>query len=85
MGRTRSFRRQGRQEDAPPADAAAEGGEDGEEIPEWCDPTKNMGAWLNYAKIRTICAELGFEDFGPYGGIPTEGEGEEGAEEAAEA
>ena len=82
MGRARKLPRRGRQEEAPPADAA-EGGEGGDEVPEWCDPTTNMGAWLNYKQIRAICGERGFEDFGPYGGIPTEEEGgEEGAEEA---
>lgn len=65
----------------PPEDGAADdaaGGEGGEggDVPEWCDPTKPMGAWLNYAQIRAICGERGFEDFGPYGGIPAEGEGE---------
>merc|ERR1712004_432767 len=59
----------------PPEDAA-----------DWCNPTTEIGAWLNFNKIRVICGERGFEDFGPYGGIPSEeGEGEEGAEEAAEA
>ena len=81
--------------DAPPpppegADDAAAGGEGGEggegDVPDWCNPTTEMGAWLNFNKIRVICGERGVEDFGPYGGIPSEeGEGEEGAEEAAEA
>ena len=63
----------------PAADdaAAAEGGEDGEggeegaegeDIPDWCNPATEMGAWLNYASIRTICSERGATDFGPYGG-----------------
>merc|ERR1711862_522398 len=42
--------------DAPPpppegADDAAAGGEDGEggeEVPDWCNPTIEMGVWLNY-------------------------------------
>ena len=73
--------------EAPPADDAAgkeggEGGEDGEgDVPDWCNPTKEMGAWLNFMKIRVICGERGATDFGPYGGIPSE---EEGGEEAAE-
>merc|ERR1711983_653592 len=73
--------------DAPPpppegADDAAAGGEDAD----WCNPTTEMGAWLNYKQIRVICGERGATDFGPYGGIPAEeGEGEEGAEEAEEA
>ena len=72
----------------PGADDAAAGGEggEGEDVPDWCNPTKEMGAWLNYKNIRVICGERGFEDFGPYGGIPSEdGEGEEGGEEAEEA
>merc|ERR1712008_184575 len=27
-----------------------------------------LGAWLNFEKIREKCKELGFENFGPYGG-----------------
>merc|ERR1711981_1008979 len=66
----------------PPTDDEAEAKEAGEEeVPEWCDPTKPMGAWLNYAKIRAICSERGFTDFGPYGGVPA-GEDEEAATEA---
>merc|ERR1711950_3976 len=74
---------------ADDAAAAEEGGEDGEggeegaegeDIPDWCNPATEMGAWLNYASIRTICSERGATDFGPYGGIPAaEEEGEEGA------
>ena len=72
---------------ADDAAAGGEGGEGGEDVPDWCNPTKEMGAWLNYKNIRVICGERGFEDFGPYGGIPSEdeGEGEEGGEEAEEA
>jgi len=78
--------------EAPPApaddEAAAKEGEEGaegEEVPAWCDPTNPMGAWLNYKQIRAICGERGFEDFGPYGGIPVEEEAaEEGADEGAE-
>merc|ERR1712048_987196 len=74
---------------ADDAAAAEEGGEDGEggeegaegeDIPDWCNPATEMGAWLNYATIRTICSERGATDFGPYGGIPAEEEGEEGEE-----
>lgn len=92
LRRGRAFARRGRTNDPeappPPAEAGAAddaaGGEGGEgDVPEWCDPTKPMGAWLNYAQIRAICGERGFEDFGPYGGIPAEGEeGEEAPEEA---
>ena len=51
----------------PSADAPGRGdGVDG--VPTWCDPTHAMGAWLNFEKIREKCKELGFENFGPYGG-----------------
>merc|ERR1712172_29633 len=74
---------------APEGDEAVEGGEsadagvEGEEaaeVPTWCDPTNEMGAWLNYASIRAICGERGFTDFGPYGGLPAEEAAEEGDE-----
>ena len=39
--------------------------------PRWCDPTKPMGAWLNFKNIRKICGQRGFKNFGPYGGVPT--------------
>merc|ERR1712156_53212 len=76
---------------ADDAAAAEEGGEDGEggeegaegeDIPDWCNPATEMGAWLNYASIRTICSERGATDFGPYGGIPA-AEEEAPAEEEA--
>ena len=44
--------------------------EEAAEVPTWCDPTNEMGAWPNYASIRAICGERGFTDFGPYGGLP---------------
>jgi hypothetical protein len=88
-GRARTYRRRkGKQEDAPPpaevtGDEAAAGGEEESDVPEWCDPSKPMGAWLNYKRIRVICGERGFTDFGPYGGVPSEeGEGgEDGGED----
>ena len=74
---------------APEGDEAVEGdeaadagveGEEAAEVPTWCDPTNEMGAWLNYASIRAICGERGFTDFGPYGGLPAEEAAEEGDE-----
>ena len=59
-------------------------GVEGEEVPTWCDPTNEMGAWLNYAAIRKICGERGFTDFGPYGGVPAAEEGAEEGDEAVE-
>merc|ERR1711956_14383 len=81
-GRRKALRR-GRTN--PPADAEAEAppapeGEEAAEVPTWCDPTNEMGAWLNYASIRAICGERGFTDFGPYGGLPAEEAAEEGDE-----
>jgi hypothetical protein len=56
------------------AAAAAPEGEAGSEVPAWCDPTKEMGAWLNFVKMRKWCADNGYTNFGPYGGVPAEGE-----------
>ena len=39
---------------------------------------------MNFDKIRQWCADNGFTEFGPYGGVPAEGEGEEGEEAPAE-
>ena len=70
--------RRGKQteEGAPPAPAPADGetpAADAEsEVPAWCDPTKEMGAWLNFVKMRKWCADNGYTNFGPYGGVPTE-------------
>merc|ERR1719412_1220171 len=78
-----SVRRGGRTFDySDPAEDGAggeEGGEEGEQVPEWCDPAQPMGAWLNFANVRAECTELGFTDFGGYGGAPAEGEEEEAA------
>ena len=54
--------------------------EEAAEVPTWCDPTNEMGAWPNYASIRAICGEWGFTDFGPYGGLPAIEVAEEGDE-----
>ena len=85
MPRRRGGKRQGRTGDgldAPPAPDAEAGGEGGEgsDVPAWCDPAVEMGAWMNFDKIRKWCADNGFTDFGPYGGVPAE----EGGEEAEE-
>jgi len=85
-----ALRRRGKQDEgepaAPPppmtaadADAAAAAAEAGE-VPAWCDPTKEMGAWLNFVKMRKWCADHGFTNFGPYGGVPAEGEADAAAE-----
>ncbi|XP_059090312.1 uncharacterized protein LOC131886093 [Tigriopus californicus] len=44
----------------------------GDGIPDWCNPIKPMGAWLNFRKMKLWCADRGFTKFGPYGGVPTE-------------
>ena len=70
--------RRGRQEEGavappPPAAAAADAaGEAESEVPAWCDPSKEMGAWLNFVKMRKWCADNGYTNFGPYGGVPVE-------------
>eukprot|EP00088_Acartia_fossae_P006705 TRINITY_DN13090_c0_g1_i4.p1 TRINITY_DN13090_c0_g1~~TRINITY_DN13090_c0_g1_i4.p1 ORF type:complete len:138 (-),score=52.14 TRINITY_DN13090_c0_g1_i4:78-491(-) len=68
--------------DAAAADAAANGvdGEGEEEITAWCNPEDPMGAWLLYPGVKAKCIELGFEDFGRYGGLPAEDEEGEAAE-----
>ena len=60
----------------------------GDGVPDWCNPVTEMGAWLNFRKMRLWCAENGWTDFGPYGGVPSEedegaGEGEGDAVVAA--
>jgi len=64
-------------QDYPDYDAA--GAADGEgEVPEWCDWPQPMGAWLNFGTLRAICGDRGFTEFGPYGGVSSEGgEGED--------
>ena len=52
----------------PPSADPPGGGDGGDGVPAWCDPTHAMGAWLNFEKIREKCKEMGFENFGPYGG-----------------
>ena len=87
LKKTPALRRRGKQddgaaatEDAPPAppapmtDAEAAAAAEAGEVPAWCDPTKEMGAWLNFVKMRKWCADHGFTSFGPYGGVPAEGE-----------
>lgn len=48
----------------------------GDGVPDWCNPVTEMGAWLNFRKMRLWCAENGWTDFGPYGGVPSEEEDE---------
>eukprot|EP00095_Tigriopus_kingsejongensis_P002604 maker-scaffold632_size121914-snap-gene-0.24 protein:Tk02604 transcript:maker-scaffold632_size121914-snap-gene-0.24-mRNA-1 annotation:"hypothetical protein DAPPUDRAFT_316118" len=63
----------------------------GDGIPDWCNPIKPMGAWLNFRNMKIWCADHGFTKFGPYGGVPTKdapkapeavAEGTEAVEEA---
>lgn len=67
-------------------EGAVEGGEEGGDVPDWCNPIKPMGAWLNFRKMKIWCSDNGYTNFGPYGGVPTEEEagGEEGAEGGVE-
>lgn len=72
------------------ADAIAEAMEDeemkevidanGDGVPDWCNPTKPMGAWLNFKNMRLWCAGKGWTKFGPYGGVPSQDEPEEEVE-----
>ena len=49
-------------------------------MPNGCDPTTAIGAFLNFPKLRLWCASNGVTDFGPYGGVPSEeGVGDGGA------
>ena len=41
------------------------------EVPHWCNPSHNMGPWMNFAKLRVWCADNGYSKFGPYGGVPS--------------
>merc|ERR1712176_118363 len=69
-----SFRRQrprqGRQ------DEVDEVPEEGAALPNGCDPSSPIGAFLNFRGVKVWCGGLGVTDFGPYGGLPTEGEEE---------
>ena len=48
-------------------------------MPNGCDRATDIGAFLNFPKMRLWCASNGVTDFGPYGGVPSEeGEGEGG-------
>ena len=40
-------------------------------MPNGCDPTTAIGAFLNFPKLRLWCASNGVTDFGPYGGVPS--------------
>ena len=42
----------------------------GDGIPDWCNWRKPMGAWLNFRNMKVWCADKGFKNFGPYGGVP---------------
>jgi len=82
VGRARQAPRRGRTGDAAAAegaaDEAAEGAEGGEggDVPAWCDPTMNLGGFLNFVAIRKWCGDAGYgPDFSPYGAAPAEEEG----------
>ena len=52
--------------------------QNGDGIPDWCNPRKPMGAWLNFKKMREWCRERGYNKLSPYGGA-------KGTEDAAAA
>ena len=88
LARNRQNRRRGRQEEEAAEDdtndlgdldaAGAEEGS-GEELPNGCDPTTNIGGFLVFKGVKVWCGEQGVTDFGPYGGLPAEGSGEDAA------
>ena len=88
LGRNRQNRRRGRQEEEAAEDdtndlgdldaAGAEEGS-GKELPNGCDPTTNIGGFLVFKGVKVWCGEQGVTDFGPYGGLPAEGSGEDAA------
>ena len=47
----------------------------GDGVPDWCNPVKPMGAWLNFKNMRLWCADKGWTNFGPYGGVPSRDNG----------
>jgi len=56
---------------------------DGDGVPDWCNPKKPMGAWLNFRNMKKWCVEKGYgPSFGPYGSWKAkEDEGEANGEE----
>ena len=62
-GMMRQAARRGRTGDAAAAegaaDEAAEGGEEGGDVPAWCDPTQNIGGFLNFVAIRKWGGDAG--------------------------
>ena len=88
LGRNRQSRRRGRQEEEAAEDDTNDLGEldaagadegSGEELPNGCDPTTNIGGFLVFNGVKVWCGEQGVTDFGPYGGLPAEGSGEDAA------
>lgn len=55
----------------------------GDGVPDWCNPVKPMGAWLNFRNMRLWCADRGWTNFGPYGGVPDRAEAAAPAEDEA--
>ena len=86
-----NLKRRGKQDEAaevapPPPPTTEEGeaapaaeGDAASDVPAWCDPKKEMGAWLNFVKMRKWCADHGYTNFGPYGGVPAEMAADEAA------
>ena len=64
--------------------AGAEEGS-GEELPNGCDSTTNIGGFLVLKGVKVWCGEQGVTDFGPYGGLPADGSGEDAAASDVEA
>ena len=46
------------------------------ETPHWCNPSHNMGSWMNFLKLRKWCSNNGYSNFGPYGGVPAAASGD---------
>merc|ERR1711962_1288193 len=89
LGRLQASRRGRQDEDAPEEDvndleaAAADEGS-GEALPNGCDPNTNIGGFLVFKGVKIWCGTKGVTDFGPYGGLPVEGSGEEASEDVPE-
>jgi len=61
------------------SDYGTSGDEEGSgaaETPHWCNPSHNMGSWMNFLKLRKWCSDNGYSNFGPYGGVPAGASGD---------
>merc|ERR1711962_904384 len=89
LGGLQASRRGRQDEDAPEEDvndleaAAADEGS-GEALPNGCDPNTNIGGFLVFKGVKIWRGTKGVTDFGPYGGLPVEGSGEEASEDVPE-